>query len=74
MRYFRLLMATPLIALAACSGQSETTPSGGTTAASAPPAAALSMDELIAKAKAEGRVNSVACPTLGPTGKKPGPI
>lgn len=64
MRYFHLLMATPLIALAACSGQSQTAESSAsaTTAASAPPAAALSMDELIAKAKAEGRVNSVGMP------------
>ncbi len=65
MRYFHLLMATPLIALAACSNQtqsSEQTSTASAASATSAPTAQSGLDDLIAKAKTEGRVNSVGMP------------
>ncbi|UOO80993.1 ABC transporter substrate-binding protein [Uruburuella testudinis] len=59
MRYSRFLLAAPLIALAACSGQSET---AAQQPAAAAPAATLTLEQIIEKARAEGRINSVGMP------------
>ncbi|MDO5651354.1 MAG: ABC transporter substrate-binding protein [Moraxella sp.] len=65
MRYSSLLMVLPLLALTACSGEQKASQEPAAKADTPIDTAAsteISLDELVAKAKAEGQVNSVGMP------------